>query len=457
MLKPSVLVAGGGISGLTAAYDLSRRGIDCLVVERERRLGGLISTTCRDGFLMDGGPDAFLAAKPDGRALACELGLEPELVPTNPALRKVYVLYRGELRPMPEGMRLTVPTRVLPLLQSRLFSLPGKLRILAERFVPSRRVEEEQSIETFVTRRFGAEAFARVGEPLLAGIHCGDASRLSMDRLFPRLVELERRYGSVTRGMTRGASPEGSVFLSLRGGMGRMVERLSEAIPDGTIREGEVLRRLEPVPEGYEGELASGERVRSRAAVVALPLRDAESLLAPAFPKVARALGRIPTVSTAVVFHAFAREAVDHPLDGYGLVVPETEPCRLLAVTFVSTKFEGRAPEGTVLLRTFLGGRRDPAVLGLDDERLQALSIEELARALGSLGEPLFSRVVRWRERTPQVELGHGRVVAELDFELESFRGLRVLASGLHGIGIPDSIGYAREAAALIAKILIGE
>ena len=457
MLKRTVLVAGGGVSGLTVAYDLTRRGIDCLVLERERRLGGLIWTTRRDGFLMDGGPDAFLAAKRKGRELVEELGLEAELVPTNPELRKVYVLHRGSLHPMPEGMRLTVPTRILPLLISSLFSPSGKLRLLAERFVPRRHGEAEESIAAFVTRRFGAEALARVGEPLLAGIHCGDAARLSMDLLFPRLVELERRHGSVTAGMTSDSTREGSVFLSLRGGMGRLVDRLSEALPEGTVRPGDAILELRPSPGGYQSELASGERVVSRAVVLALPLRDAESVLASSFPSVAGVLGRIPTVSTAVVFHAFAREDVEHPLDGYGFVVPASEPNRLLAGTFVSTKFPGRAPRDTVLLRTFLGGGRDPEAFRLSEDRLAALSVEELARALGRLGPPRFSRVIRWPERTPQVEVGHRSIVADLASELEAWPGLHVLASGLGGIGIPDSIGNARESAGSLASRLESE
>jgi len=194
-----ILVIGGGIAGLTVAYDLGRRGLEVLVLEEQQRLGGLISTFARDGFLMDGGPDAFLRAKPHARALCEELGLGSELIPTNPDRRRVYVLHRGSLHALPGGFRLTVPTRLLPFLGTSLFSFRGKLRMLGEPWIPARRTEAEESVASFVRRRFGKEALERVGEPLLAGIHCGDAAKLSMDLLFPNLVALERKHGSLTR------------------------------------------------------------------------------------------------------------------------------------------------------------------------------------------------------------------------------------------------------------------
>jgi oxygen-dependent protoporphyrinogen oxidase len=446
-----ILVIGGGIAGLTAAYDLGRRGFEVLLLEEQERLGGLIATLARDGFLMDGGPDAFLRAKPHARALCEELGLGSELIPTNPARRRVYVLHRGSLQALPEGFRLTVPTRLLPFLGTSLFSVRGKLRMLRERWVPARRTEAEESVASFVERRFGKEALERVGEPLLAGIHCGDASKLSMDLLFPNLVGLERKHGSLTRGMAaERVGAEDTVFLSLAGGMGRLVERLAQEVR-GEIRLGRrvvEIRRREP---GFESRLASGESVVSRAVVLALPIRDSEKLLSTLAPAAASELSGIETVSTAVVFHAFRRETVRHPLDGYGFVVPESEPNRLLAATFVSTKFPFRAPDTDVLLRAFLGGRRDPGILDSSDAELEALSLAELERVLGPLGAPRFSRVVRWADRTPQIELGHASRVAAFERALEQVPGLYVLGSGLRGVGIPDSIAAARALAGSIA------
>ncbi len=446
-----IVVVGGGVAGLTLAYDLGRRGLDVLVLEAEERLGGLIDTFARDGFLMDGGPDAFLRAKPHARALCEELGLASELIPTNPDRRRVYVLRGGRPHALPEGFRLTVPTKLLPFLGTSLFSLRGKLRMLCEPFVPARRAEGEESVSSFVLRRFGKEALERVGEPLLAGIHCGDAAKLSMDLLYPNLVALERKHGSLTRGMAaEGAIQEESVFLSLAGGMCRLVERLAQEIQinGGEIRPGQRVVEIRRPERGFENFLATGERVSSSALVLALPLRASEALLESIAPEAAAAISRIETVSTAVVFHAFRRENVDHPLDGYGFVVPESEPNRLLAATFVSTKFPARAPDSHVLLRTFLGGRREPEILSSSDPELESLSLRELERALGPLGSPIFSRVVRWKNRTPQIELGHASRVAAFERALESVPGLFVLGSGLRGVGIPDSIAAARALAA---------
>jgi oxygen-dependent protoporphyrinogen oxidase len=448
-----ILVVGGGIAGLTVAYDLGRRGLDVLVLEEQERLGGLISTFARDGFLMDGGPDAFLRAKPHARALCEELGLGAELIPTNPERRRVYVLHRGRLHALPEGFRLTVPTRLRPFLSTSLFSWRGKLRIVLERWIPPRRNGTEESVASFVTRRFGKEALERVGEPLLAGIHCGDAAKLSMDLLFPNLVALERRHGSLTRGMAAaGMGGEETVFLSLAGGMGRLVERLAQEIR-GEIRLGQRVVEIRMRDQGFEITLASGERVASSAVVLALPIRVSEKLLATFAPRAASELSRIETVSTAVVFHAFRRENVRHPLDGYGFVVPESEPNRLLAATFVSTKFPFRAPDTDVLLRAFLGGRRDLQILDSSDVDLEALSLRELERVLGPLGAPRFSRVVRWADRTPQIELGHADRIAAFERALEDAPGLFVLGSGLRGVGIPDSIAAARALARKLGEL----
>ena len=447
-----ILVIGGGIAGLTVAYDLGRRGFDVLLLEEQARLGGLISTFARDGFLMDGGPDAFLRAKPHARALCEELGLGSELLPTNPDRRRVYVLHRGSLHALPEGFRLTVPTRLLPFLGTSLFSFRGKLRMLWEPWVPARRTDAEESVASFVRRRFGEEALERVGEPLLAGIHCGDAARLSMDLLFPNLVALERKHGSLTRGMAvEAVSGEETVFLSLAGGMGRLVERLAQELR-GEIRLGQRVVEVRRRDRGFESTLASGENVASSAIVLALPIRVSEKLLKTLAPSAASELSRIETVSTAVVFHAFRRENVRHPLDGYGFVVPESEPNRLLAATFVSTKFPARAPDSHVLLRAFLGGRRDRGVLDSSDADLEALSHRELERALGPLGAPVFSRVVRWPDRTPQIELGHAERIHAFERALEDVPGLFVLGSGLRGVGIPDSIAAARAIAGRIAE-----
>ena len=448
MRRTGVLIAGGGVSGLTAAYGLQRAGVDCIVAERASRLGGLIFTDTRDGLVMDGGPDAFLVQKPQALALCQELGLGDDVVPTNPDKQKVYILHGGKLHALPAGMRLTVPTRWLPLALSGLFTWRGKLRMLAERWTKPRIEEDEheESVESFIVRRFGRECYERVGEPLLAGIHCGDGERLSMDFLFPRLVAMEKRHGSVSRGMAA-AGQGGTAFASLKHGMRGLVDALSDRLPDGAVLMEHGVDEVRDADGGFETKLTTGETIASRAVIVALPIHASRDLLRGRFPNVAGTLDKIPTVSSAVVFHAYTRHDVEHPLDAYGFVVPKDEPNRLLAATFITSKFPGRAPEDQVLMRTFLGGLHDKEAMELSDDELIALSRSELARAIGPLGEPLFSKVVRWEQRTPQVQLGHRAILDELRDELEKTPGLYILGNGLNAVGIPDNIAEARATA----------
>lgn len=441
--KVDVLIIGGGISGLCAAYELHQAKIPFLLVEKEDRLGGLIGTVSKNGFLMERGPDAFLRDKPQGVALARELGLDSELVPTNPQAKDVFILKQGSLVPMPAGMRLTVPTRIGPVLRSPLLSVSGRLRLLAERFVPARREVSEESIAAFVGRRFGSEALRWLGEPLLAGIHCGRADRLSMDRLFPRLVELERRHGNLTRPLSQQARTE-SAFVSLRSGMGRLIEALGRRLPDEAVILGEGVASLRRRDGRFHARMENGTRVSSRAALVAVPLSQARVVTAELDSHLSASLGEFSFASTAIVYLGFNREQVAHPMRGYGFVVPESEGTSLLAGTFVSSKIEGRAPERSVLVRVFLGGYREPERWKQSDEALIALAHEQLERTLGPCGTPIETLVVRWPERTPQVELGHRARVDAVDRRLGGLPGAFVTANGLRGVGIPDCVGEAR-------------
>ena len=465
MKRTAVAVVGGGITGLAAAHALASRSIDFLLIEKEKRLGGTIRTEREGGFLLDAGPDAFLAQKPEGVALCRELGIEKRMIPTNSAERAVYVWRRGHLHPLPEGMVLTVPTRILPLLSSSLFSVPGKLRMALELVIPARHGEDE-SIASFVGRRLGQEALDRLAEPLLAGIHSGDPERLSMNFLFPRFVELEKKYGSLIRGMRR-AAPRGnpadkggetrSVFLSLEGGLVELVDAISDSLPEGALLRGEGVQALRKEGEHYVLRLGSGEEVSASACLLAIPLRAAERLIENVSPDVADLLAGIPTVSTAVVFLGFRREQVRHPLNGYGFVVPRTEGRRILAATFVSSKFANRAPKSHVLLRAFLGGARDPDALGLSDEALVGLARQELGEILGELGEPSFSRVYRWQQGTPQVEVGHADRVAAVEARLQKLPGLDLAANGFRGVGIPDCIADGRRSAEALGEFVAKE
>jgi oxygen-dependent protoporphyrinogen oxidase len=461
----TIAIVGGGIAGLAAAHALHELGRSFLLLEASDRLGGVIRTERVAGFLVEGGPDSLLAQKPEGLALLRSLGLEDRLQPTNPRQRAVYVLHRGRLVPLPEGMTLTVPTHILPTLMSPLFSWAGKLRMGLDLVLPRRRAADDESIAAFVRRRFGREALERLAEPLLAGIHAGDPERLSLSATFPRLQVLEAKYGSLIRGLR--ASPPAqpssipSAFVSLKGGVGELVETLAAQLPASCVRLGSRVTSLrrsgagsETGDPGFELSLDAQPSAAAGAVVLALPPHATAPLLRPLAEDAAAALGEIRFASTVVLVLGYRREDVAHPLDGYGLIVPRGEGLRTTALSFHSTKLEGRVPEGHVMLRVFFGGIHDGAVVELADEALLALAQREMGGVLGLRGAPVLARVYRWPRGTPQMEVGHARRVARVERGLADVPGLFVTGSGLRGTGLPDTIGDGRRAASAAAAFL---
>jgi protoporphyrinogen/coproporphyrinogen III oxidase len=455
--RPEVAVIGGGIAGLCAARALHQQGLSFVLLEAAPRWGGVIRTERADGFLLEAGPDTILATKPDGLRLCLELGLGGRVVPTDPSRSTVFVLRRGRLHPLPPGMALGVPTEIGPLLRSGLFSWRGKIRMALEPFVPARREAADESIGSFVGRRLGREAVEIVGQPLLAGIHAGDAGRLSLAATFPRLAEIESRTGSLVRGLraarrsARPGAPSG--FVSLMGGLAELVEALVAALPGEALRKGSAARAVRRDGGGFTVE-ADGGAVATRAVVVALPPRTAAPLVAALAPAAGRMLAAVRFASTATVLLGYRREAVDHPLEGHGLLVPRSEGLRTTAVSFSSTKLPGRAPEGHVLLRAFLGGIDDPGVLSLDDAGLAAMAEREMRPLLRIVGAPVLRRVYRWPEATPQMEVGHLERVAAIDEHLAGVPGLFLTGAGLRVTGIPDVVADAtRTAAAVVSAV----
>lgn len=456
-----VAVVGGGISGLAAARELAKRGLSFRLLEASPRFGGVIRTERVDGFLLEAGPDSLLAQKPDAIALCRELGLGGRLVPTNPEQRAVYVLRRGRLHPLPDGMFLAVPTRVWPFLRSGLFSWPGKLRMGLDLVRPARGEAGDESIADFLGRRFGRECVERLGEPLLAGIHAGEPERLSIRATFPRFAELEARHGSLIRGLLAARPPAAArgdpppaAFYSLRGGLGELVDALVTRLGGASLRSACPVSSLVRERDGFSLGLESGERLAARAVILALPAPRAAALLAPLLPEAASVLEVVPHVSTATVLLGYRRAQVGHPLAGYGLLVPRGEGLRTTACSFFSTKFPGRAPDAHVLLRGFLGGRRDPEALKLDDAALVDLVRREMAPLLALQGEPVLTRVYRWPRGTPQLEVGHLERIAEVERRVAELPGLFLTGAGLRVTGIPDCVADASRTAASAAEWL---
>jgi len=456
--KTTVAVIGGGISGLAAAWALQKRRVPYLLLESGDRFGGVIRTEEERGFLIEAGPDAILAQKPEGIALCRELGLGERLIPTDSERRTVYVLHRRRLHPLPEGMMLAVPTRILPLVASGLFSWPSKLRMGLELVIPGRNGDADESIASFLRRRFGHEAVERLGEPLLAGIHAGDPERLSILATFPRFRELERAHGSLIRGLRRAkppaaspAAPPPAAFQSLRGGLGELVAALVARLDPAALRLRARVVRIDAAAGGYALATDGGSVGATRVVVAAPGPRVAESLVALA-PEAARALAAIPFASSATVALGYRRHDVAHALDGYGMVVPATEGLRTNALSFVSSKFPYRAPEGHVLLRGFLGGVRDPDALSLRDDEMIDVVTTEMKDVLGLTGEPVLSRVYRWPAGTPQLEVGHLERMRAVERGLAGLAGLFLTGAGVRSTGIPDCVADGTRAGLLAAE-----
>jgi oxygen-dependent protoporphyrinogen oxidase len=450
-----VVVVGGGIAGLSAAYALSQSEgppVACTLVEAESRLGGKILTEQADGFVIEGGPDSFLSLKPWGIELCRKLGLEDRLIGTNPDRRRTFVYSRGRLEELPEGLALGFPARLGPFLRSGLLSWPGKLRLGAEVLVPRRREEGDESMGAFFRRRLGDEALERIIEPLMTGIYAGDADRLSIQATFPRFPEMEREHGSIVRSMLgarrrRKASEKGEAsrwtpFVTLRGGLSELVRALTGRLSTVKVCVGRRVRAIRARGEGagYEVLLEDEPPIAADAVVLATPAFGAAGLLEPLDATLAGMLGGIPYASTATVTLGYRREGFSHSLDGYGFVIPRVEGRALLASTWSSSKWDHRAPDGSVLIRSYVGGAGRDAALEGSDEELVELVRADLRHVMGVTEEPVLARVFRWPRAMPQYLVGHLERLAVIEERLKRWPGVFLAGAAYRGVGIPDCI-----------------
>ena len=444
-----VVIVGGGIAGLATAYELHRQQVPFVLLESGPRVGGVVLSEQIDGFTIDGGPDALLIQKPEGIKLCQELGLGDQLVPTK--LPRLAFIQRGDrLHALPAASVLGIPTEWGPFIKTRLFTWAGKARMGAELFIPARRDGGDESIGAFMTRRFGVEATTYLAEPLLAGIHAGDVDRLSVRALFPRFLEEEAKFGSLLRAFRsqprRKPSPDGA-FKSLPGGLSDMIRALVAALPADAIRVGTPVRRVRNEGEAYRVETVAGDRVDARAVVLATPAFAAAEILRDLSSPLAQLCGDVPYASAATVALAFQRDAVQHPLNGSGFVVPKVENTGIMAGSWLSSKWPNRAPADRVLLRAFVGGARDPRALDKSDPELVAVAMAALRPLLGISGEPLLKRVYRWERANAQHEVGHLERLARIETTLKTIPGLHLTGSGYRGVGIPDCVADGRATA----------
>jgi len=469
-----VAIVGGGIAGLATAYYLlqgqaRRAGLPLTysLIESEPAFGGKIVTDTQDGFVVEGGPDSFITQKPAALRLCRELGLEERLLGTNDAQRKVFVLDGGRLRPLPDGVMLVVPTRFAPFALSPLISVPGKLRMGLDLFIPPRREDGDESLADFIRRRLGREALDKIAEPLMAGIHVADPERLSLEATFPRFIQLEQKYGSLIKGMLAqkarraegshngagGGGHKPSLFMTLGGGLRELVETLVSRL-DGELVPGTSVTELARAEDGYRLRLSDGRLLAADAVVLATPSYAAADLLEPMHARLAAELRATRYVSTATVSLGFRRAEFEHPLDGFGFVVSAREKSRLMACTWTSTKFNQRVPDEHVLLRAFVGGPRNQDLVDLPDEELLRLVRDELRGVMGVRAEPVMARLYRWPGANPQYDVGHLERVDRLEDLAANLPGLYLTGSAYRGVGLPDCIQQGQNTAeTVITKV----
>jgi oxygen-dependent protoporphyrinogen oxidase len=465
-----VVIVGGGITGLATAHALLARkpDLDLVVLERGAVAGGKLSTVRAGEFLMDCGPDSWVAAKPHATALARAVGLEDELVGTTEANRRVYVASARGLYSLPEGFVLGVPTQIWPILKTPLFSWRAKLRMGLEPFVPRRAISgepEDESIASFVSRRLGREVTDRLVAPLLGGIYGGDASTLSIRATLPQFVTAEAKYGSLVLAMraqkraARRETPSSppSAFVTLRGGIGGLIDRLADGL-GARLRKGVSVSSVSRLtPDDSRGrfavEIEGDAPLFAEDVVAAVPANSASRLLASIDARASAILGAIPHASTAVVFLALRGADVERRLDATGYIVPRGLGSPVLAVTWVSSKWDGRAPVGTVLLRVFIGGAGRDEMVTRDDEALVTMAREEILARMGIQGEPLFSRVYRFMHASAQPLVGHLDRIREVNERLASSPGLYAVGSGYDGVGIPDCVRQGERVAEAITGL----
>ena len=454
-----VVVVGGGIAGLAAARELERvvpEG-EIVLVERTERLGGKLLTERVDGFVIEGAADSFLSRKERGVGLCEELGLGSELVGRKPENARSYVKRGSELYRLPEGLTGMIPTDLDALTETRLLSAEGRNRLADEANLPPAADGEDESIASFVTRRLGREAYDALIEPLMTGIYGGDGEQLSLRATFPNLRALELEHGSVIRGLeaqSAGSASRYPPFVALGPGMQALVAGLLERLQQTQFVTGRAALAVRRREHGYEIELG-GERLDADGVVLAVPAHAAGELLVDLDPQLAAAHAEIPYASSAVVTLAYRDEDLAHPLDGYGYVVPRVEGSDVLACTWTSSKWEGRAPAGGVLVRVYAGrfGGRD--VTEDSDEELVALARDEV-RLVGIEAGPRLARVHRWPLGMPQYVLGHPDRLDRIDSALADHPGLALAGAAYRGVGIPDCIHSGEEAARSLALSLAG-
>jgi protoporphyrinogen/coproporphyrinogen III oxidase len=463
-----IAIIGGGISGLTAAFTLEEHrragAVDYTLYESSANLGGVLRTEHIQGCVVEAGPDSFITEKPWAADLCRTLGISDQLIGSNDADRKTYILIRGRLIPMPDGLMFMVPTKILPTGFSPLFSWTTKLRMAQELLHPPRAAEADESVASFVERHYGAEIVDRLADPLLSGIYGGEAANLSVRAVLPRFAEMERTHGSLghamlaaRKKMPRPANkPSPPLFTSLKNGMQQLAETLAPRLNQSSLITNTPVQSVQPAAGGWTVEVYPEARTTGLksdhfdAVILAVPTHAAAKLLSISSPELSKELAAIGYSSSITVGLGYDREVRRSLPPGFGFLVPRSEGKRLLAATFVHNKFPHRAPEDRALLRCFFAGSNAENIWQLSDDAIIAVVRNELQQILGLRAEPLFARVYKWNSAMAQYGVGHLERLDRIERLRQQLPKLALAGNGYRGIGIPDCIRSGQEAAKLV-------
>jgi protoporphyrinogen/coproporphyrinogen III oxidase len=465
-----IAVVGGGISGLVAAHRAKELDptAEVTLYEASSRVGGVLQTERKGGWLIERSADMFTTREPWALDLCRRIGIAEELIETDARYRRAFVVRRGQLIPVPEGFTLMSPAKIWPVVTTPILSPLGKLRIAAEIFVPSRRDQADESLESFVARRFGREAFERLIQPLIGGIYTADPAKLSMAATLPQFVEMERKFGSLIRGMrvepasggrqpAEAASATGSgarygQFLAPRDGMQRLVDVLAARLPAGCVRLNSPVERIERDGD-WRVHVGGGSLTASfDELILATPGAISSRLLHNVDGELAALIRRIPHAGCSVAVLGVRRDQIQHPLDGFGFVVPAIENRRIIAGSMASVKFPGRAPEGKVLLRVFVGGALQPQLGELPDDEIRRIVLEELSELIGLHGEPELFDVACWLGMMPQYHVGHLDLVRQIEGRTAAIPHFALAGNAYRGVGIPFCIHSGEQAAERVVR-----
>ncbi len=426
-----------------------------MLVEKRPWLGGVIRTEVVDGCVVEAGPDSYLTQKPAATELARELGLGSEVIGSNDHLRRTFILRGGRMVAIPDGLQMMVPTRVAPMVSTRLLSWSAKARMGMEWFRnPPTAPLPDRSVSDFVRDHYGQEAVDYLAEPLLAGVYGGDPGSLSVNSVLPRFVELEKKYGSLTKGtlaaMAQRSGPAAPLFQTLKGGLSQLTGTIEKAIEGHARRIRGEAEAVERTDRGYRIRV-SGTWMDATDLVLACEAHGAARLTARIDTPLADCLEAVGYSTGMTMSLGFSSADAGRAFEGFGFLIPKKERGLLMACTFVGNKFSHRVPKGMLLLRCFVGGALDEATLRADDETLVAGALEELRRLIGLSAKPRFWRVSRWPRAMAQYAVGHQQRMQEVDARLASLGGLYLAGNAYSGIGVPDCVRMGKQAAARIA------